>query len=169
MSKRVCLGKISSAHGVKGFVKILPYGEDPTLIETLGPAYISEDSDKTVIVRFKSGSGKYILAEIDGCDDRDKAQALRGTLLYYNRDLLPDLEKDDGFYHADLVGLTVVEDGLEVGRVLAVSNFGAGDLLEIQPKSGEEFYLPYNDDYLVSVDLKAQTITVRNHKDMIIG
>ena len=170
MSKRVCLGKITSAHGVKGLVKILPFGEDPTLIETLGPAFISEDGSETVVVQFKNkAGGKYILASVEGCNDRNEAEELRGTELWYDRSLLPDTDTDEGeFYYEDLVGLAIVEDGQEIGKVIAVDDFGAGDLLEIKPKSGSDFYLPYGDDYVVNVDLEAGVITVKNHKDMVL-
>lgn len=169
MSKRVCLAKISSAHGVKGFVKLLPYGEDPSLIESLGPAYSSETGDATLMVRIKNSTGKYMLGEIEGCNNRDQAEALRGTLLYYDRSLLPDIDDEESFYYDDLVGLKAIEDGKDVGIIKSVENFGAGELLEIKSFSGEEFFIPYTDDHIGDVDLVARTVIVKNHKDLIIG
>jgi 16S rRNA processing protein RimM len=166
MSKRVCLGKIASAHGVKGLVKILPYGEDPSLIEDLGPAYIAEDSAETVTISLKNPSGKYLLASVKGCSDRNRAEELRGTELWYDRDLLPETDEGE-FYFDDLVGLTVIEDGQEIGQVTEVNNFGASDLIEITPKGGAPFYFPYAENYIVNVDLDAGTIIVKEHKDFI--
>lgn len=165
MAKRICLGKIAAAHGVKGLVKVLPYGDDPTLIETLGAAFVSESSDKTVSVFLKSSAGKFILAEIEGCKDKDAADALRGTELWYERSVMP--EPDEGqYYYEDLVGLRVVENDEEIGAVVAVDNFGASDLLEIKPKKGAAYYLPFVDEYVVGVDLDAGIVTVQNSAAM---
>ena len=143
-------------------MKILPYGEDPSLIDSLGPAFVSETGDKTLRVRIKSSAGKLLLCAIDGCTDRDVAQSLRGTELWYDRTLLPDLDVDEGFYHEDLIGLKVVEDGQEIGHVIAVDNFGAGDLLEIKPLSGAEFYYPF--EKVISVEL-SHFIEIKDHRD----
>ncbi len=160
MSKRVCLGKIANAHGVKGLVKILPFGEDPFLIEDLGPAYTGETGANTLRIVLKNPLGKYILASVDGCDSRESAEALRGTELYYDRDLLP--EPDEGeIYYDDLIGLDVFEADQLLGSVKAVDNFGAGDLLEINATSGPSFYLPYSDDFILEVDLDSGRITAQ--------
>lgn len=143
-------------------MKILPYGEDPSLIETLGPAFVSETGDKTLRVRIKSSAGKLLLAEVEGCSDRDVAQSLRGTELWYEREMLPELDEEDGFYHEDLVGLTVIEDGQEIGVVCAVDNFGASDLIEIRPKNGNSYYIPFVDEYVLNIDLEAQIVTVQD-------
>ncbi len=158
--KRTCLGKIVSAHGVKGLVKIKPFGQDPSLIESLGAAFTSEDGDETLTVLLKNGLGKYILAEIEGSADRNSAEALRGTELFYERALLADAP-EDSFYYDDLVGLKVMEDGKEIGKVIAVDNFGAGDLIEIKRTRGEEdFYLPFKDEYVPEVDIDGGYIKV---------
>ena len=163
MTKRVCLGKITTPHGIKGLVKIIPFGEDPSLIQSLGPAYTAGDNahTDTLVITLKNPAGKYFLAAIDGVTDRDQAEALRGTELYFDRDLLPETG-DDEFYYDDLVGLAVRENDQTIGTVKSVQNFGAGDLLEIKPKSGSTFFLPYTDEYILDVDLDAQSITAQN-------
>ncbi len=162
--KRTCLGKIVAAHGVKGFVKIKPFGEDPFLMEELGSAFTSEDGDETLDIFLKSSTGKYILAEVEGCTDRNRAEELRGTELFYDRDLLPETDTEEGeFYHDDLIGLKAVDEkGAEVGKIIAVENFGAGDLLEIKPANGEAFYVPFNDDYVPDVNLESGIVTIKD-------
>ena len=149
--KRACLGKIVGAHGVKGLVKILPFGDDPRLIETLGPIFTSEHETKTLRIVMKNSAGdKFWLASVEGITDRDASEKLRGIELWIDRDKLPNLE--GRHYFADLIGLKAVDiAGAEIGKVIAVQNFGAGDLLEIQPKSGDSFYLPFNKDTVPEV------------------
>ncbi len=105
--------------------------------------------------------GKYILAEVKGCTSRNDADALRGTELFYNRDDLPETDEGE-FYYDDLVGLTVTENDNTLGKVKSVQNFGAGDLLEIQPTKGKSFFIPYADEFIIAVDLQATTITTQN-------
>ncbi len=158
--KRVCLGKIAAVHGLKGFVKIIPFGDDASLLN----GEVLREDGTPIVVKLKNKSGKYILAEIEGVNDRDAAEALRGTELFVDRETLP--ETDEGtHYIEDLVGLSVVENGETIGEVKAVQNYGASDLLDIRLKSGQSFYLPVTDDYVVEI---GEIITVKNHKDVIL-
>ncbi len=158
--KRVCLGKIVGAHGVKGLVKVLPFGDDPLLIETLGPAYTSETGPGTLSIAMKNSAGnKYWLAAVDGVTERNGAEALRGTELYVPRESLPKIENENSFYFSDLVGIKALNDaGKEIGEIIAVQNFGAGDLLEIKPPMGESYYLPFNKEFVKNVDLEGRTM-----------
>ncbi len=135
--KKITIGKIAAPHGVKGLVKILPFCEDLSLLETV------EAFDITL----KNPSGKYILAEIAGLNSREDVEAVKGTELTISRDQLP--EPDEGeYYIEDLVGMKAIhaQSGDVAGKIIAVHNFGAGDLLEIKPPSGEAFLIPFNDD-----------------------
>lgn len=167
MSKRVCLGKIAASHGIKGLVKILPFGEDASLIETLGPAYSSADPAQTdtLVITLKNPAGKYLLAAIEGVDDRTSADALRGTELYFDRTLLPEPDEDE-FYYDDLIGLQVVEGDTTIGTIKAVQNFGAGDLFEVKPTSGASFYIPYAQAYILTVDLENGKVTAQNTQEL---
>lgn len=154
--ERVCIGRIASAHGVKGLVKILPFGEDPALLEQVSDFRI----------KLKNSLGKHILAEIEGVHDRTGAEELKGTDLYISRDQLPEIEDEDTFYYQDLVGLpTVDEDGNPNGKVKAVLNFGAGELLEVRMSNGEEILIPFTDEY---VPVVADTITIRNYEGLLL-
>lgn len=140
--KRICIGVIAQPHGVKGLAKILPYAQDLSLIEE------AEGFEITL----KNPLGKYVLAEIKGVTSREDVQRLQGTELFIARDKLPPAE-DGEYYIEDLIGLKASdESGAEVGKVMAVHNFGAGDLLEIRPKSGgETFLIPFSDETVVEV------------------
>ncbi len=133
MGKRLCLGIIVAPHGVRGDVRIRTFTERAGDIVRYGP--LSDESGKRVydirpIAPVKGG----IRARIAGVGDRNAAEALRGTRLYVDRDSLPSVG-DDEFYHADLIGLDARNtDGETVGRVQAVFDFGAGDMLEVALK-----------------------------------
>lgn len=163
---RVCLGKIAGSHGVKGLVKITPYGDDPSLIETLGAAYTSKDGSDTIEIALKSAAGKHILALVKGVNDRDQSDLLRGTELYYDRDALPTIDEDDTFYYDDLVGMDAVdENGNVIGSIKAVVNYGAGELLEVRIKGGKELLVPFTDQYVPKV---SDTVTLRDYESLII-
>jgi 16S rRNA processing protein RimM len=88
-------------------------------------------------------SGKTAVARFDGINDRSAAEALRGTLVEVDRSALPPLEEGE-YYHADLIGLPAVDrDGNAVGIVVAVENYGAGDLLEIELEDGRRSLIPF--------------------------
>jgi len=156
MTKKICIAKIAAPHGVKGLVKILPYAEDVGLIEAV------QEFDITL----KNPSGKYILAEIAGVNSREAVEAIKGTELYVDRAALPDLE-DGEYYIEDLVGMMCVhaESGEEIGKVIAVPNYGAGDLLEIKPKSGSKYHgaflVPFNDETAPEI---SDTIKLQNYE-----
>lgn len=150
--RRVCIGKIAAVHGVKGLVKIAPYGDDVTLLERAEAVYTSEDGPDTLKIKLKNPQKQFYLAEIDGVNDRNASEILIGTLLYIDRDQLPEIEEEDTWYYEDLIGLKAIDkNGKEIGRVIAVDNFGAGDLLEIRPLSGQDFYLPFTKENVLNV------------------
>lgn len=157
--KRVCIGKISAAHGVKGLVKVLPYCEDLSLLN--GTLFTGEKGDKTLDVAIKSNSGKYLLAAVEGIHNKEDADKLKDKL-YIDRSTLPDLDDDDSVYIHDLLGLNALDENEEkLGKVKAVQNFGAGDLLEIQPSLGQSYFIPFQDEFIISLDLEAQSITLK--------
>ncbi len=159
--KRVCLGKINGAHGVKGLVKVFCFGEDPKALEQYGPLYTSDTGSDQISIKLKNIVGKNWLAEIDGIDDKTKADALNGTELWLERNKLPEPE-DGEFYIEDLAGLKAEDkEGNKIGTVTSVQNFGAGDLLEIKPQEGgESFFLIFTKENVTDVNIEAGTITV---------
>ena len=159
--KRICIGEIATAHGVRGLVKVRCFGDDPSVLESYGPLYTTETGDKTMTLRLKHEAGGAAIAEVEGIRDRNDAEKLRGTRLWTERQALPPIAEEGIYYHADLIGLEAhTADGAVVGTVTAVENFGASDLLEIKPPAGKKFFLPFVDDYVGEVDLDAGTVIV---------
>ncbi len=167
--KRVCLGKITSAHGIKGLVKILPFGEDPKLIEELSPVFTGESSSDQISITMKNSAGnKYWLAAVDGVSERDGAEALRGTEIWVLRDALPKIKGENTFYHTDLIGLKVMEDDKQIGKIVGVQNYGAGDLLEIRAQ-GSTFLMPFNNEHCPEINVKdgfVRTVNAANYMDL---
>lgn len=154
MKKRVCLAEIVGAHGIAGLVKLKCFTERPEDVGAYGP--LSDESGRREFRVRVSGPAKAgALARIEGVGDRNAAEALRGTRLYLDRDRLPEaVLGEDEFFQADLIGLVVERmDGTQLGRVAAVVNFGAGDLLEIARPGAESFYLPFSRAMVPVVDL----------------
>ncbi len=158
-SKRILIGEIATAHGIKGFVKVRSFVDDEELLE--GDAvFTKETGDKTIKITLKNALKGDWVAEVKGVADRNEAERLRGTKLYIDRDAMP--ETDDGeYYIEDLKGLRVVDkDGKEIGTVLSIENFGASDLIDIKPESGASFYIPFTDDTVLDVDFESGAITI---------
>jgi 16S rRNA processing protein RimM len=148
------------AQGVKGAVKLKVYGQDPaTLVDY--PPLADPKSGKTYRIDSVVPHGSIWVATIAGVADRTAAQKLFGTKLYLDRALLPKIKKKNTYYHADLIGLAAVDkEGKDFGRIIAVANFGAGDLLEIKPQKGASFYLPFTNAYVPHVDLEKKIVTI---------
>lgn len=153
--ERVCVGAIAGAHGVRGEVKVKCFTEDPKDVGAYG-ALETEDGTKRFNVRVVREAKDGVVARIKGVGDRDSAQALKGTRLYVDRDRLPPPE-EESWYYADLIGLRVeTPDGSELGTILAVQDYGAGDLLELAPEDGgATILLPFTRDVVPVVDIAA--------------
>ena len=150
---RVCVAAIAGAHGVRGLVKIKPFTEVAEDVAAYGP--LSDEAGKRHFDLELKGQVKgLLLAKIGGVTDRDVAQALRGTRLYVARSALPEPVEDETYYHADLIGLRVeTESGEVLGRVQAVYDFGAGDVLEVKAEGGADFFLPFTKAQVPLVDV----------------
>lgn len=158
---RIRLGKITTVHGVKGLVKVAIYGDRPQSLEDCGPLFTSETGADEIALTLKNPMGKIWLAAVDNVTDRTTAEKLRGTELWVDRERLPAPDEGE-YYHADLVGLTALDEaGNPSGTVIAVEDFGAGPLLEIQPTGTGSFYLPFTDSYIPAVNIADGTVTVR--------
>ena len=128
--RHVVLGIITSAHGIRGEVKLKSFTEDPEAIAGYGP--LATKAGGILEIQSLKPSKNGFIARIKGVNDRNQAEALRGTELLVERDKLPEPDNDE-FYYADLIGLNAeTPDGESYGKVTAVHDFGAGDLLEIQ-------------------------------------
>ena len=158
-SKRILIGEIATAHGIKGFVKVRSFVDDDSLLEG-DDVFTKESGDKKIKITLKNALKGDWVAEVQGVSDRNAAELLRGTKLYIDRDTMP--EADDGEYYVeDLKGLKVIDkDGKDIGTVLSIENFGASDLIDIKPPVGHSFYIPFTDDTVLDVDFENGAITV---------
>jgi len=138
----IFVAQVGAAHGVRGEVKVTTFTADPMALADYKTLLRQDGSPALTIASARPAKGG-IVARLKGVADRNAAEALRGLKLYIPRDSLPEPEEDE-FYLADLVGLFVeTAEGEALGTVKAVQDFGAGDLLEIQPRAGATWWLPF--------------------------
>lgn len=157
MTDLVCVGAIAGAFGVRGEVRLKSFCADPAAITDYAPL-TTEDGRRSFGVTLTGQTGNGLTARLSGIDSKEAADALRGLRLFVPRERLPGLP-DDEFYHADLIGLEVVDTGGTVlGRVGAVHNHGAGDLLEVQGPRAAGVLLPFTREAVPTVDLTAGRI-----------
>jgi 16S rRNA processing protein RimM len=162
----VLLGRISGAHGIRGDVKITSFTAVPQDIAAYGPLTDGKGQNFT-IERLRPLNGMGVAVLFRGVADRNGAEALRGVELYVARSKLPEPEEDE-WYYSDLIGLAAVNaDGETVGEVVAVQDFGAGDLLEIrQPGERQTLLLPFTKASVPVVDMKAGRVVIVPPEDM---
>jgi len=147
---QVCLGVVISAHGIKGEVNVRSYSGAPEGLAAYG-AFTDEDGKILEVSAMRQGPKGPVL-RFAGVAGRNGAEALKGTRLFVGRDQLPDLESEE-YYHSDLVGLAVEIQGKVVGKVAAVHNFGAGDILEVARTGQKPVMLPFTRQIVPKVDI----------------
>ena len=157
--KKIIIAKILTAHGVRGFVKLRVFLEDPSDISGYNP--IKDAKGKSYQIKLKNSVKGDWVAEISGITDRNEAEKLRGLELFIDRNQLPELE-DGEIYIEDLIGCSAIDkDGKKLGDVIDFQNFGAGDLIEIKPASGgKTYYLPMVEPYVGDIDTEKRTIII---------
>ena len=155
----VLLGAIASVHGVRGLVKLKAFTEREEDLVAYGPLTDAK-GERRFAIELKGRAGGLLLAAIAGVTTRDAAERLRGTELYVARDALPAPEAES-WYWADLEGLAAVgADGVPVGRVEQVLDYGAGPVLQLKRVDGSDLLLPFTDAYVPAVDVAGGKITV---------
>ncbi len=161
VAERVCIAQIGGPHGIRGEVKLRSFTGDPMAVKDYGPLETEDGSARFEIEAVRPAKG-HLVARLRGVHDRNAAERLTNIRLFVPRERLPPPGTDE-FYHADLIGLTAVTaDGVEVGTVVAVHDFGAGDLLELRPVSGgTTIMLPFTDAFVPSVDIAGGRIVVQ--------
>ncbi len=143
-SPRLLMGTIGAAHGIKGEVRIASHTADPEAIADYGPLETNRPG-LTVTIEAARLQKTVLIARIKGVSDRNAAEQLNGVELYVDRSRLPEIEDEDDFYHADLIGLDArLDTGVSIGAVSAIYDHGAGDILEVRdPRSGDTFLYPF--------------------------
>ena len=139
MTKRIALAAIAGAHGIKGEVHLKLFGS----LEGLAAQHSVLIAGREFALDQVKPAGKGAIACLAGISDRSAAEALRGQLVEVDRSALPPLAEGE-YYHADLIGLPCVDAaGKKVGMVVAVENYGAGDLLEVETADGKRALIPF--------------------------
>jgi 16S rRNA processing protein RimM len=148
----ICVARIGAAHGVRGAVKLWTFTEDPFAVKEYGPLTTKDGARQFEVTHVREAKD-HLVATLKGIATREDAERLNGIELYIAREKLPETDEDE-YYHADLIGLAAVNAANEpLGRVTAIHNFGAGDIIEIAPSQGPTMLLPFTNAVVPTVDL----------------
>ena len=155
----ICVARIGAAHGVRGAVKLWTFTEDPLAVQRYGPL-LTKDGARQFEVTHAREAKDHLVATLKGIATREDAERLNGLELYIARDKLPGTDEGE-YYHADLIGLAAVNAANEpIGRVTAIHNFGAGDIIEIAPPHGATLLLPFTNAVVPTVDLAGGRVVI---------
>lgn len=158
-SRLIRVGRLAGAFGVRGEVRITAYTEEPAALLKFGALLLEDGSPGLTVVSGRTHKDS-VVVRVKEIDTKEDADAKRGLVLYVPRDLFPAPDEDE-FYLTDLIGLTVVTPtGEDLGKVKAVRDFGAGDVLEIQPPAGPSWWVAFTRDAVPEVRLTAGEIVV---------
>jgi 16S rRNA processing protein RimM len=160
-SRLIAVGVFGAPQGVRGEVRIKAHTTDPDALGAYGPLSDAAGTKVFKIVALRRLKREMVVARIEGVSDRDAAKKLEGVELFARRENLPAIAEDE-FYHADLVGLEAVSfAGQAIGRIVALRNFGAGDILEIAPAAGGETrFLPFTKRVAPLIDIAGRRIVI---------
>jgi 16S rRNA processing protein RimM len=156
---KILLAQIGAPHGIKGEVRVKPFG-DPEMLDQYGKLETS-DGKKFKIKRMRPQKNMMVV-KFEGVNTREEAENLNRVELFIDRTKLPELEDEDEFYIEDLIGMDVQNEAGEViGTILAVPNFGADDMIEVKPaNSSSTYYLPFTKEIVPELDFENGHITV---------
>ena len=155
----LAVGAIAGPHGVCGQFKVKLFAETPAALEQYGALQVDDGRALKLSVKSVNSKGLIIVSAV-GVTSREAAEALRGMLLSTSRASLPDPAEDE-LYHADLLGAVVFhENGTNLGEVVALYNFGAGEIIEVKPVYGTSVMLPFAGESVVSVDIPNRRVVL---------
>ena len=158
-SSLIRVGRVAGSVGVKGEVRITAFTEKSAALLEYGKLLREDGTTGLTIVSGRAQKGA-IVAFVKEVATKEEADALRGLALYVPRQAFPEPDEDE-FYLADLIGLRVISpDGEALGQVKAVRDFGAGDILEIQPPSGASWQVAFTVGNVPTVRIAAGEIVV---------
>ena len=161
--RRILLGVIGRAHGVRGLVRVTSHTADPADLTAYGP--LTDATGRRFVLTWR-GDGIAEIAELVGgasikVTDRTAAEKLTNTRLFIDRDKLPVTEDEDEFYLADLIGLIAVDTkGHTLGRIAVIHDYGGGASLEITREQGPPLIVPFTHACVPVVDLGAGSATI---------
>jgi len=156
--RKICVGQITGAHGVRGLVKLRSFTAEPLSIFDYAP--LSNEAGRVFKIGLKSAAKDHYIVVVEGVESKEAADLLRGDKLFIPREILPET-RDGEFYEAELIGLDVIDEaGKAYGKVMDVHDHGAGTFLEIGSSRKDSFMLPFRDAFVPEVDVKAGKIKV---------
>ncbi|MCL2505431.1 MAG: ribosome maturation factor RimM [Alphaproteobacteria bacterium] len=160
-TERICVGKFSAAHGIGGCVRLKSYTEKP---ENIFKYPLTDKEGKAVFEIVKKHKSKdcFVVA-IKGIEDRNAAEALKGVLLYTEREELPKGQ----YYEADIIGMTVRGNGKEYGNVMNMYDYGAGVFAEIGTNKKDSFMFPFKEPFVTEVDVESGILTIDVPEDYL--
>jgi 16S rRNA processing protein RimM len=151
-SRLIRVGRVAGAFGVKGEVRITAFTETPLALVKYGALLKDDGSPGLTLLSGREQKGA-VIAKVQEITTPEQADALRGLFLCVPREALPEPDEDE-FYLTDLVGLSAVTlEGESLGQVKSVRDFGAGDLLEIQPPAGQSWFIAFTRENVPEVSL----------------
>lgn len=158
------LGVVIGAQGLKGEVKVKTFTETPEALGAYGPLHTKDGSEIRVTYLRETKDGAVV--QLQGVNDRNSAEAMKGTELFVSRDALPAPDADE-FYLTDLVGLRAEDtEGRAIGTVRGVHNFGAGDVIEIVRENGDDVFLSFTREVAREIDIKGGRIVIAEPQDI---
>jgi len=165
----VLLGAIAGAHGVRGAVTVKSFTAVPEDLVAYGPL-TDATGRRRFRLRLTGRSRGSLVVAVEGVGDRDAAEALRGTQLFVRRAALPPPEEEDSYYYSDLLGLRVETlSGKVLGKVVAIDDHGAGDVLTVRGSSGADLLLPFTKGVVPTVDLDSGVLVVDPPREVEAG
>jgi 16S rRNA processing protein RimM len=159
MPSQICVARIGAAHGVRGAVKLWTFTEDPFAVTRYGQLTTKDGARQFELAQAREAKD-HLVATFKGVTTRNEAERLNGLELYVARDKLPATDQDE-YYHADLIGLAAITATDEpLGRVIAIHNFGAGDIIEIAPPAGTTIMLSFSNAVVPTVDIAGGRVII---------
>jgi 16S rRNA processing protein RimM len=160
VAERICVAQIGGPHGIRGEVKLKSFTADPMAVSEYGPLENEDGSASFALEALRPAKG-HLIARLRGVEDRSAAERLTNLKLFVPRERLPRTAADE-FYHADLIGLSAFDaEGNQLGTVVGVHDFGAGDILELKPMAGgPTIMLPFTLAFVPSIDIAGGRIVV---------
>ena len=162
--EKIKIGKIVNIVGLKGEVKVYNYSDSIEIYETIESIYVE---DRLTVIENVRAQKNMVILKLEGADDRNAAEALRGKELYITEDDLPELPEGQ-YYVRDLIGMSVTEeDGNLLGHVTDVLQNTAQDIFEVESENGKKLLIPKVDQFVLDIDAEKREITVRLIEGML--
>lgn len=162
--EKIKIGKIVNTVGLKGEVKVCNYSDSIEIYETIESIYVE---DRLTVIENVRAQKNMVILKLEGADDRNAAEALRGKELYITEDDLPELPEGQ-YYVRDLIGMSVTEeDGNLLGHVTDVLQNTAQDIFEVESENGKKLLIPKVDHFVLDIDAEKREITVRLIEGML--